>query len=124
MVDSRRLIHNRMVVDRLSLTLAALSDPTRRAILSRLARGQASVNELAEPFRVSQQAVSKHLAYLQRARLIHKRREGRQHFCTLNPGPFDEVVNWLENSRRFWKESFERLDSVLEEMKARPAKDR
>jgi DNA-binding transcriptional ArsR family regulator len=117
-VDIDPDIHNHMVVDSLSATLAALSDPTRRAILNRLARREASVSELAEPFRISQQAISKHLTYLQRARLIRKRREGRQHFCSLNPAPFDEVEHWIEHCRRFWTESFERLDKVLEEMKA------
>jgi DNA-binding transcriptional ArsR family regulator len=105
-------------VDRLSATFAALSDPTRRRIVVRLTRGPASVNELAEPFAISQQAISKHLAYLERARLIQKRRQGRQHFCALIPGTIREVAIWAEGYRRFWAESHERLDALLEEMKA------
>lgn len=104
-------------MDNLSTTFAALSDPKRRSILDRLARGPASVNELAEPFNISQQAVSKHLAYLQRARLIEKRREGRQHFCTLKPAAVREIAIWAEGYRRFWEESFERLDALLDELK-------
>jgi DNA-binding transcriptional ArsR family regulator len=111
-----------MVVDTLSRTLAAASDPTRRAILHRLAAGPATVGDLARPFRISQQAVSKHLAYLERARLICKRRQGRMHVCTLNPAPLKEVADWTEEYRRFWEESFERLDSYLEELKAKEAK--
>jgi DNA-binding transcriptional ArsR family regulator len=104
-------------VDTLSTTLAALSDPTRRSILDRLAAGPATVGELAEPFRMSQQAVSKHLAYLERAHLVAKRREGRRHVCTLRAAPFGEVAAWVEEYRRFWDESFERLDALLERMK-------
>ena len=104
---------NHMVVDTLSVTLAALSDPTRRSILGRLADGPATVGELAEPFRMSQQAVSKHLAYLERARLVEKRREGRRQVCTLNPVPFREVDAWMGDYRRFWEESFDRLESIL-----------
>lgn len=110
-------MYNNMVVDTLSQTLSALSDPTRRAILERLARGSATVNELAEPFNISQQAVSKHLAYLERANLIKKRQVGRQHFCALNPTPFGEAVHWIESCHRFWAESFDRLEGVLEDMK-------
>jgi DNA-binding transcriptional ArsR family regulator len=75
------------------------------------------VAELAEPFAISQQAISKHLAYLQRAKLIKKRRRGRQSLCALNAAPFDDVVSWIEACRRFWDESFDRLDLVLAEMK-------
>jgi DNA-binding transcriptional ArsR family regulator len=106
-----------MVVDTLSTTFMALSDPTRRSILGRLALGPASVNELAAPFAMSQQAISKHLAYLERARLIDKQRHGRQHLCILNPAPFDGVTGWVEECRKFWAHSFERLDAVLQEMK-------
>ena len=91
-------MHNHMVVDTLNLTFLALSDPTRRVILDRLRRGAASVNELAEPFGVSQQAISKHLAYLERASLIEKRKEGRQ---------------------QFWDEAFDRLDVFLKKEKRR-----
>jgi DNA-binding transcriptional ArsR family regulator len=116
-------INNYMVVDYLSTTLSALADPTRRAILARLARGSAAVGQLAEPFNMSQQAVSKHLDYLHRARLIKKHRKGRQHLCTLNPTPFREVIHWVETCRRFWEESFERLDLVLKDMKETGVKD-
>jgi DNA-binding transcriptional ArsR family regulator len=108
-------------VDSLSATLDAVSDPTRRSILARLAAGPASVGELARPFRMAQQAVSKHLALLERARLIEKRREGRRHVCTLRPAPIAEVAAWTEEYRRFWTESFARLDAVLEDLKAKEA---
>ncbi len=102
-----------MVVDMLTTTLTALADPTRRSILTRLADGPLTVGELAEPFRITQQAVSKHLAYLERARFVRKRREGRRHVCTLNAAPFREVAEWVEPYRRFWEETFERLDVYL-----------
>jgi DNA-binding transcriptional ArsR family regulator len=95
----------------------ALSDPTRRAILGRLAHGPASVSELTAPFAMSQQAISKHLAYLERARLIDKQRHGRRHLCILNPAPFSDVTGWVEACRQFWAQNFERLDAVLKEMK-------
>jgi DNA-binding transcriptional ArsR family regulator len=106
-------------VDSLSLTLAAVCDPTRRSILRRLTRGPMTVGDLATPFDMSQQAISKHIAYLERARLIKKRREGRVHVCTINAAPLREVVDWTEGYRRFWEESFERLDTVLDELKAK-----
>jgi DNA-binding transcriptional ArsR family regulator len=111
-----------MVVDRLSTSFIALSDPTRRLILERLARGAASVNELAEPFHISQQAISKHLAYLERAELIQKRQEGRQRLCALKAGALDEVAAWVERSREFWAESFDRLELLVQEMKAKEKK--
>jgi len=107
-----------MVVDTLSLTLAALSDPTRRSILHRLAEGPATVGELAGPFRITQQAVSKHLACLERAHLVEKSRDGRSRICTLQPEPFAEVAGWMEEYRRFWEESLDRLDDYLREVKA------
>jgi DNA-binding transcriptional ArsR family regulator len=108
-------------VDTLTLTLAAVADPTRRAILKRLADGPAPVRDLAEPFRMSQQAVSKHLACLERARLISKRRDGRLHICTLNPKPLAEVAEWTERYREFWEPRFRKLDALLDELKtARP----
>ena len=79
----------------------------------RLSKGEATVNEIAEPFRLSQQAISKHLAYLERAHLIEKRREGRQHFCTLLPESFQEVEGWIENCRIFWEASFSRLEDYI-----------
>jgi DNA-binding transcriptional ArsR family regulator len=101
-------------VDTLSVTLAALADPTRRAILARLKTGPAYVAELAQPFRMSQQAVSKHLAYLQRAELVRNRREGRKHICELAPGPLREVADWAEDYRRHWESAFGRLHELLE----------
>jgi DNA-binding transcriptional ArsR family regulator len=115
-------MHNHTVVDTLSATLSALSDPTRRLILARLASGPATVSELAGPFRMSQQAVSKHLAYLERARLLEKRRAGRSHVCTLRPVPFKEVSDWVEHYRTFWEESFDRLDKYLRELQAQEKK--
>ena len=93
-----------------------------RRILRRLAAGPATVGELAQPFRMSQQAVSKHLAYLERANLIRKHREGRQNVCTLNRGPLREVAAWAEEFRRFWEESYDRLDDLLGELKAKEGK--
>lgn len=105
-----------MVVDTLSLTLFALADPTRRSILDRLADGPATVGELAKPFRISQQAVSKHLVVLERAHLVEKRREGRRQVCSLHAEPMAEVSELLEQYRRFWDASFERLDALLAEL--------
>jgi DNA-binding transcriptional ArsR family regulator len=102
-----------MVVDTLSATLSALSDPTRRSILSQLASGPATVGELAGPFQMSQQAVSKHLTYLERARLVEKRREGRSHVCTLRPAPFKEVSELVEHYRMFWEQALNRFDAYL-----------
>jgi DNA-binding transcriptional ArsR family regulator len=109
-------INNYTVVDSLSTTLIALSDPTRRAILERLARGEATVNELAAPFALTQQAISKHLAYLERAKLLRKRREGRQHFCALEGPGLDEVTAWITRTRAFWNESFDRLEAFALEL--------
>jgi DNA-binding transcriptional ArsR family regulator len=116
-IDGYIVIYNYLVVNRLDATFAALADPTRRRILERLGKGPATVNELASPFSMSQQAVSKHLAYLVRARLVRKRREGRQHFCSLEAGAIREVSEWAEGYRRFWQESFQRLDEYLRNMK-------
>lgn len=103
-------------MDSLDRTFTALSDPTRRAILERLALGELSVNELASPFAMSQQAVSKHLAYLERAHLVTKRREGRQQLCALDAKGFDEVSSWVTKTRAFWNESFDRLESLAKEI--------
>ena len=108
-----------MVVDNLSTAFVALSDPTRRLMLRRLARGPASVNELAEPFHISQQAVSKHIAYLERAELIEKRQLGRQRVCALRPHALDEVVTWVEQCKQFWEESFDQLETLVLEVKAK-----
>ncbi len=109
-------MHNYMVVDSLSDAFAALSDPTRRTILGRLARGPATVNELAKPFAISQQAISKHVAYLQRAQLIEKQRRGREQYCALRPSAIKKVAEWADVYRRFWEESFQRLDVVLRDI--------
>jgi DNA-binding transcriptional ArsR family regulator len=107
-----------MSADPLSLTFAALADPTRRAILSRLALGETSVLELAKPFEMSLPAISKHLKVLERAGLIARSREAQWRPCRIAPVSFKEVDQWLGGFRRFWDESFERLDGVLEDMKA------
>ena len=107
-----------MVVDSLSQTLAAVADPTRRAILRRLVEGPAPVTDLARPFRMSQQAVSKHVAYLEKTRLIEKRRDGRLHVCTLRPEPLQEVAGWAEGFRELWEANFRRLDALLDELKS------
>ena len=107
-----------MVVDKLSSTFAALSDPTRRSIVDRLTRGPATVNHLAAPFAISQQAISKHLAYLANAGLIERERDGRQNFCALRPQALREVSEWAEGYRRVWEANFQRLDTLLAEMKA------
>jgi DNA-binding transcriptional ArsR family regulator len=111
-------IHNHQVVDTLSITLAALSDPTRRAILGRLKAGPASVTELSEPFGVSQQAISKHLAYLERANLVRTRREGRLQVRELNPTPIREVADWTEEYRGYWKGAFSRLRDLVDRQAA------
>jgi DNA-binding transcriptional ArsR family regulator len=104
-------------VDYLSATFAALSDPTRRSIVNRLTGGPATVNELAEPFSISQQAVSKHLAYLETAHLIERLRDGRQNFCALKPDAIRKVAKWADGYRRCWEKNFQRLDKLLNEMK-------
>ena len=107
-----------MAADPLNLTFAALADPTRRAILSRLALGETSVLELAKPFDMSLPAISKHLKVLERAGLIARSREAQWRPCRIAPVSFKEVAQGLGGCRRFWDASFERLDGVLEEMKA------
>ena len=102
-----------MTPDRLSTTFSALADPTRRAILLRLASGEASVSELAEPFQMSLPAVSKHLKVLERAGLITRGRWAQWRPCRLEAGPLKDAADWLEHYRRFWEESFERLDDYL-----------
>ena len=121
-VDIAASMHNHKVVDTLNLTFLALSDPTRRVILDRLRKGAASVNELAEPFGVSQQAISKHLAYLERAQLIEKRKEGRQQLCSLRAAPLKDAHNWMASYEQFWDEAFERLDVFLKKEKRRNAR--
>jgi DNA-binding transcriptional ArsR family regulator len=105
-----------MPPDHLSTTFAALADPTRRAILARLAAGEASVKELAEPFEMTLPAVTKHLKVLQRAGLITQGRRAQWRPCRLEAGPLREVADWVEAYRRFWDESFDRLDEYLKEL--------
>jgi|ERR1700677_881463 DNA-binding transcriptional ArsR family regulator len=106
-----------MQADLLSATFAALADPTRRAILARLAAGEASVKELAEPFEMSAPAVTKHLKVLQRAGLITQGRKAQWRPCRLEAKPLKDVAGWVEQYRRFWDESFDRLDEYLIELK-------
>jgi DNA-binding transcriptional ArsR family regulator len=106
-----------MSADQLSETFAALADPTRRAILARLATGEASVTELAEPFEMSMPAVSKHLKVLERAGLIGRGRDAQWRPCRLEVGPLKDVATWVERYRRFWEQSFDRLDDYLRELK-------
>ena len=110
--------------DRLSQTFGALADPTRRAILARLALGEASVTELAQPFAMSMPAISKHLKVLQRAGLIARGREAQWRPCRLQAGPLQDVAGWVEHYRRFWQESFDRLDDYLREMKKQDSKNK
>jgi DNA-binding transcriptional ArsR family regulator len=105
-----------MAQDHLTTTFSALADPTRRAILARLSAGEASVSELAEPFAMSMPAVSKHLKVLERAGLIARSREAQWRPCRLEAGPLKEANAWLDGYRRFWEESFDRLDEYLYEL--------
>jgi DNA-binding transcriptional ArsR family regulator len=105
-----------MPTDQLSVTFAALADPTRRAILARLAHGEASVTELAKPFDLSLPGVSKHLKVLQRAGLITQSRSAQWRPCRLEPRRLKEASEWVGEYRRFWDESFQRLDEILQEM--------
>ncbi len=105
-----------MPIDRLSDTFNALADPTRRAILARLTTGDASVKELAEPFDMSLQAISKHLKVLERGGLIVRGREAQSRPCRLAPDALRDIVSWLEFYRRFWDESLDRLGEYLEEL--------
>jgi len=106
-----------MSPDQLSETFAALADPTRRAILARLASGEASVTELAEPFEMSMPAVSKHLKVLERAGLIGRGREAQWRPCRLEAAPLKEIAGWVDYYRRFWEQSFDRLEVYLRELK-------
>ena len=107
-----------MTPTRLDATFAALADPTRRAIIARLASGEASVSELAEPFDMSQPAISKHLKVLERAGLISRSRDAQRRPRKLEPKPLAEATAWLEKYRRFWEGSFQNLDALLGELKA------
>lgn len=111
-----------MSVDRLSSTFAALADPTRRAILARLALGETSVAELAAPFSISPPAVTKHLKVLQRAGLITQGRQAQWRPCKLEAAPLQEAAGFIEQYRQFWEQSFDRLDSYLQELQKREKK--
>ena len=108
-----------MTPDTLSNTFSALADPTRRAILARLALGELSVTELAQPFEMSMPAISKRLKVLERAGLIARGRDAQWRPCSLKAAPLKDAAEWLERYRRFWEESFERLDDYLRELQAR-----
>lgn len=102
----------------LDATFAALADPTRRAMLARLSLGEASVKELAEPFQMSQPAISKHLKVLERAGLISRGRDAQRRPCRIEGAPLAEATGWLESYRKIWEGNFQRLDALLEELKA------
>jgi DNA-binding transcriptional ArsR family regulator len=108
-----------MSTDTLSLTFAALADPTRRAILARLSSGEVSVMELAKPFDMSLPAVSKHLKVLERCGLIARGRDAQWRPCRLRARPMKDAVDWLEHYRQFWEQSFDRLEEYLQELQAR-----
>jgi len=111
-----------MTPDHLSTTFAALADPTRRAILARLAGGEVSVQELAEPFDISLPAVSRHLKVLEHAGLIVRSREAQWRPCRLQAGPLKDIAAWVEEYRRYWEESFDRLDVYLQELQRKEKK--
>jgi len=111
-------------MDQLSETFGALADPTRRAILARLASGEASVTELAAPFEMSMPAISKHLKVLERAGLIVRGREAQWRPCRLRAGPLQDVAGWVEHYRQFWEHSFDRLDDYLRELKKQDSKNK
>jgi len=109
--------------DPLSSVFAALADPTRRAILDRLTSGEASVSELSEPFDMSMPAISKHLKVLERAGLIARSRDAQWRPCHLDPAPLKTAAEWLDHYRRFWEQSFDRLDEYLRELKKKEKAD-
>src|ERR1700752_5451575 len=106
-----------MVVDSLGTTFEALSNPTRRAMVKRLAHGPLSVHGLTEPFALSQQMISKHIAYLVRAQIVSKTKRGRESVCRLRPEAIKTVSDWAISYRQFWEESFDKLDAVVTQMK-------
>ena len=110
--------------DPLSTTFAALADPTRRTILARLALGEATVTELAKPFQMSQPGVSKHLKVLQNAGLVVQGRDAQWRPCRLQPGPLRDIARWAEQYRRYWEESFDRLDEYLQQLQTPPQRRR
>ena len=122
-LDIIQRIHYHMVVDQLGTTFAALSDPTRRGMIERLSHGPASVHGLTESFAISQQMISKHVAYLVRARIVIKTKRGRESVCTLRPEAIKKVSDWAAYYRRFWEESFDKLDVVVNQMKKMELRD-
>ncbi len=108
-----------MIHAHLDRTMMALADPTRRAILKHLSQKEARVTEIARPFDMSLNAVSKHILILERARLVHRRRQGREHFLSANPAPLDEAADWINDYRRTWEERLDRLDDYLKELQAK-----
>jgi DNA-binding transcriptional ArsR family regulator len=111
-----------LAADPLSATFSALADPTRRAILSRLATGEASVTELAQPFAMSMPAISKHLKVLEHAGLIARGRDAQWRPCRLEAGPLRDIADWVERYRHFWEARFDRLDDYLRAVQAKPGK--
>jgi DNA-binding transcriptional ArsR family regulator len=107
-----------LLSEQLDATFAALADPTRRAILARLATGEATVMELAEPFAMSQPAISRHLKVLERAGLISRGRDAQRRPCRMEPAPLVEATAWIERYRQIWEDHYERLDALLDELKA------
>ena len=122
-LDIGQIIHNHIVVDNLGTTFAALSDPTRRAMIERLTHGPAPVHGLTEPFALSQQMISKHIAYLVRARIVIKTKRGRESVCTLRPEAIKTVSDWAISYRRFWEESLDKLDVVVNRMNKEEVRD-
>jgi DNA-binding transcriptional ArsR family regulator len=112
-----------MVVDRLGTTFAAISDPTRRTMIEHLSHGPASVHGLTEQFALSQQMISKHVAYLVRARIVMKAKRGRESVCTLRPEAIKTVSDWAHDYRRLWEERFDKLDAVVHQMKKAEVRD-
>src|SRR5437867_3600739 len=112
-----------MPADQLSATFSALADPTRRAILGRLARGETSVGELAAPFKMTLPAISKHLKVLERAGLIARTREAQWRPCKLRATPLKDAASWIEHYRKFWEETFDRLDDYLQELQQKEKKN-
>ena len=113
-----------MLAANIDRTLLALADPTRRAILQRLSRGDARVTDLAAPFDISLNSVSKHIRMLERAHLVRRRREGREHILSFNPTPLDEIAEWIETKRAFWSARLDALERALEAADDLPRKRR
>src|SRR2546421_4758908 len=118
-MSEKRTLDRTMAADQLSVTFAALADPTRRAILARVAQGEATVMELAEPFRLKLPTVSKHLKVLRRAGLITQGRQAQWRPCRLEPAPLKDVADWVERYREIWEERIGQLDDYLQELKSK-----